>query len=70
MGVNTTCGVSPAQKRNTLMMAVGLGPVVTGQDVLPPGESGFISAAGVPSPHMCDQVTLFNDFTYKAMPKA
>lgn len=35
---------------------------------VPPGESGFSSAAGVPSPHMCDQVSLFNDFTYKPMP--
>jgi hypothetical protein len=36
----------------------------------PAGESGFISAAGVPSPHRCDQVSLLNDFTYKPMPKS
>jgi penicillin amidase len=70
VGVTTSCGISPAQNRSTFMMAVDLGPVVTGQDLLPPGESGFISAAGVPSPHMCDQVSLFNDFTYKPMPRA
>jgi hypothetical protein len=41
---------------------------VTGQDVLPPGQSGFINAAGAPDPHLCDQVGLFNAFQYKAMP--
>jgi hypothetical protein len=69
IGVKTKCGVSAAQNRSTWMMAVDVGPVVTGQDVLPPGESGFISSARVPSPHMCDQVKLFNDFTYTPMPK-
>jgi penicillin G amidase len=70
IGVTTTCGTSAAQNRSTFMMAVDVGPVVTGQDLLPPGESGFISAAGVPSPHMCDQVSLLNNFTYKPMPKS
>jgi penicillin amidase len=70
VGVTTTCGVSAAQNRSTFMMAVDVGPVVTGQDLIPPGESGFISAAGVPSPHMCDQVSLLNDFTYKPIPKS
>jgi hypothetical protein len=37
-------------------------------DELPPGQSAFISAAGVPSPNFCDQVGLFNDFRYKNMP--
>jgi penicillin G amidase len=68
-GVTTTCGTSAAQNRSTFMMAVDVGPVVTGQDLLPPGESGFISQAGVPSKHMCDQVSHLNDFTYKPMPK-
>ena len=65
------CGTSASQNRSTFMMAVDVGPhLVTGRDVLPPGESGFISAAGVPSPHLCDQVGLFDTFTYKAMPPA
>lgn len=46
------------------------GTTLTGQDELPPGQSAFISAAGVPSPHFCDQVGLFNDFRYKTMPPA
>jgi acyl-homoserine lactone acylase PvdQ len=69
-GVTTHCGTSASQNRSTFMMAVDVGPVVTGQDELPPGESGFISAAGVPSAHLCDQVSLFNDFRYKPMPPA
>ena len=53
------------------MMAVDVGPrLVTGRDELPPGQSGFISAAGAASPHLCDQVGLFNDFRYKEMPPA
>jgi penicillin G amidase len=70
VGVTTHCGTSTSQNRSTFMMAVDVGRVVTGQDELPPGESGFISAAGVPSAHLCDQVSLFNDFTYKPMPPA
>jgi penicillin amidase len=69
-GVTTNCGTSASQNRSTFMMAVDAGQTLTGQDELPPGQSGFISAAGVPSPHLCDQVTLFNDFRYKAMPPA
>jgi penicillin amidase len=70
-GVVTACGTSASQNRSTFMMAVDAGPqLVTGHDELPPGESGFISAAGVPSQHLCDQVSLFDDFRYKAMPPA
>src|SRR6516162_692871 len=66
--ITTNCGTSATQNRSTFMMAVDVGPTLTGQDELPPGQSAFISAAGVPSPHLCDQVGLFNDFLYKNMP--
>ncbi|HVB45857.1 MAG TPA: penicillin acylase family protein [Streptosporangiaceae bacterium] len=69
-GVITHCGVSASQNRSTFMMAVDARPGMTGQDVLPPGQSGFISATGTPSPHLCDQVGLFDTFTYKNMPPA
>jgi penicillin amidase len=63
------CGTSASQNRSTFMMGVDVGPkTLTGADVLPPGESGFLGADGVPSPHLCDQVTLFNTFHYKPMP--
>jgi len=68
VGITTNCGTSATQNRSTFMMAVDVGPKLTGQDELPPGQSAFISAAGVPSPHLCDQVGLFNDFRYKNMP--
>jgi penicillin G amidase len=69
VGVTTHCGTSASQNRSTFMMAVDVGPHrLTGQDELPPGESAFISASGTPSPHLCDQVSLFNGFRYKAMP--
>lgn len=53
------------------MMAVDVGPrLVAGRGELPPGHSGFMAAAGSPSPHLCDQVGLFNDFRYKNLPPA
>jgi len=68
-GYTVNCGTSASQNRSTFMMAVDVGPeTLTGADVLPPGESGFLGADGVPSPHLCDQVTLFDTFHYKAMP--
>jgi penicillin G amidase len=69
-GVVTHCGTSPSQNRSTFMMAIDANRLMTGQDVLPPGQSGFISSLGVPSAHLCDQVGLFNSFTYKRMPGA
>ena len=47
------------------------------ENVIPPGQSGFISAAGVPSPHFADQWYLYTssegdgpilmkDFTFSA----
>jgi penicillin G amidase len=69
-GVVTHCGTSASQNRSTFMMAIDDNRFMTGQDVLPPGQSGFISASGVPSPHLCDQVGLFDTFTYKNMPSA
>jgi penicillin amidase len=68
VGITTSCGTSASQNRSTFMMAVDVGGKLTGQDELPPGQSAFISSAGVPSPHFCDQVGLFNDFRYKNMP--
>ncbi len=69
VGITTHCGTSASQNRSTFMMGVDVGPTLTGQDELPPGQSAFISAAGTPSPHFCDQVGLFNDFRYKNMPR-
>ena len=69
-GVHTNCGTSASQNRSTYMQAIDMRPPVIGVNVLPPGQSGFISAAGVPIPHLCDQVGLFDSFRYKPMPPA
>jgi penicillin amidase len=68
VGVTTHCGTSPSQNRSTYMQAVDVNHQILGVNVLPPGQSGFISAAGMPDPHFCDQVGLFNSFQYKPMP--
>jgi penicillin amidase len=70
VGITTNCGTSPSQNRSTYMQAIDVNNQIVGVNVLPPGQSGFISAAGVPDPHFCDQVGLFNSFQYKAMPPA
>jgi penicillin amidase len=70
VGINPGCGTSPAQNRSTYMQATDLNNQIVGVNVLPPGQSGFISAAGTPDPHLCDQVGLFNSFQYKPMPPA
>jgi penicillin G amidase len=68
-GYTVDCGTSASQNRSTFMMAVDVGPEkLTGADVLPPGQSGFLGVNGVPSPYLCDQVSLFDTFHYKAMP--
>ncbi len=66
-GVTVNCGTSASQERSSYFEAVDLGPEPVAYDLLPPGQSGFISMAGVPSPYLCDQVGLFNDFQYKPM---
>jgi len=66
-GVTVNCGTSASQERSSYFEAVDLGPDPVSYDLLPPGQSGFISMTGVPSPYFCDQVSLFNSFQYKPM---
>jgi len=51
------------------MSAPAAATVLEAKDVLPPGQSGFVSIAGVAdgtgSPHLTDQVGLFSNFEYK-----
>jgi len=68
IGVTIHCGTSASQNRSTYMQAIDMTPQVVGQNVLPPGQSGFFSSSGKPSSHVCDQVKLFDTFTYKDMP--
>ncbi|HIL57457.1 MAG TPA: T9SS type A sorting domain-containing protein [Rhodothermales bacterium] len=59
------------------VLAFDDGSVLRAENVIPPGQSGFVSSAGVPSPHFADQWPLYvssampgpvlmKDFTFSA----
>ncbi|MDA8313498.1 MAG: penicillin acylase family protein [Actinomycetota bacterium] len=62
--LKSVCGTSAEQNRSTYYIDMDMAPVPFGVELMPPGESGFISATGVPSTHICTQVQMFNDFQY------
>jgi len=41
---------------------------IVGYDVVPPGQSGFVNQAGVPSKHHTDQMEMFTNFELKPVP--
>jgi hypothetical protein len=60
-------GARPTQNRSTWMQAITLDKKgISGLDVLVPGESGFISKTGTPSPHFNDQVSLVQQLRVQA----
>ena len=67
----TTFGKAPSENRSTYMQALELGKPIRGENVIPPGQSGFIrhlgTLMGEADPHMGDQADLFRTFTYKPM---
>ncbi len=67
----TSFGKAAEENRSTYMQAVEVGRTLRGENVLPPGESGFIhqlpNGQGQADPHMGDQADLFRTFTYKPM---
>jgi hypothetical protein len=66
----STFGRAPEENRSTYMQALELGRPITGENVIPPGQSGFIrevGGQGQADPHMGDQADLFRSFTYKPM---
>lgn len=67
IGVTTHFGRSPSQERSTYMQMLELSTPIRGINVLPPGQSGFISKSGRPGPHFGDQIKLFDAFSYKPM---
>lgn len=62
-------GVPEAIKSHgTYQQAIELGLTSSqNYNILPPGQSGFISLGGVPSPHLQDQWTLHENWDYKIM---
>jgi hypothetical protein len=67
LGVTSHLGRSPSQERSTYMQGLELGRRIRGVNVLPPGQSGFISKTGQLDPHFGDQIGLFDRFAYKPM---
>ncbi len=62
-------GSIPLSNRATYAQIVIFGKKkVFAESIQPLGQSGFISAAGVPDPHFADQLELFSNFEYKPMP--
>jgi penicillin G amidase len=54
----------------TALPAVAHARILRAEDVLPPGQSGYVSipgtAAGTGSPHLTDQTNLFVNFQFKS----
>ena len=44
-----------------------LDPTPQGENVTPPGQSGFVSKDGKRSDHFADQIDLFKNYNYKNM---
>ena len=62
-------GSIPLSNRATYAQIVIFGKKkVFAESIQPLGQSGFISAAGVPDVHFADQLDLFSNFEYKPMP--
>jgi penicillin amidase len=69
MGALPGDDIHPYMNRGTYnqiaeMLAEGL---PNAENVIPPGQSGFVAFPGVPSPHVADQVPLYATWTYKPM---
>jgi penicillin amidase len=68
----TQFGTAPSENRSTYMQALELGRPITGENVIAPGQSGFVKPlgpgqGGMADPHMGDQAALFRTFSYKPM---
>jgi penicillin amidase len=51
---------------NNVFVATGSG--IEARDVNPPGQGGHWKSSGEPEPHRDDQLTLYSEFGYKALP--
>ena len=79
LGVNFR-GVPQAAKRPTVdipeyanrgsenNLFIARGDRFEAYDSIPPGQSGFVSAAGEEDPHYRDQLEMFSQFKYKKIP--
>ena len=60
-------GEIPLSNRATYAQIVELSTPIVAANIIPLGQSGFISPAGVPDPHFGDQLALYREFQYKPM---
>ncbi|MCL4468284.1 MAG: penicillin acylase family protein [Deltaproteobacteria bacterium] len=67
----TNFGKAPSQNRSTYMQVINLTDPAFGENVLAPGENGFIqfnsNGTGTVGSNFGDQIDLFKSFTYKPM---
>lgn len=64
---NVTLPDMPYMNRGTENHFVELSFPVRGENVVPPGNSGFVSKDGKLSPHFSDQIALYVSWNYKPM---
>jgi penicillin amidase len=61
-------GRIPLSNRATYAQVIVLGDKKSvGYNIIPLGQSGFISPEGTPGPHVADQLPLYRNFQYKTM---
>jgi penicillin G amidase len=66
--IGIEAGRIPLSNRSTYAQVIVLGADgVTGYNIIPLGQSGFISANGDLDPHFRDQLSLYRNFEYKHM---
>lgn len=67
----THFGTAPSQNRSTYMQIINLTDPIFGENILAPGENGFIqfnpNGTGTVGPNFGDQIDLFKSFAYKPM---
>ena len=61
----TTAGEMAMMNRGTEEHIVRLGEEVHAENILPPGNDGYVALDGSTGPHFDDQLPLFRDFEYK-----
>ncbi|MGB9735829.1 MAG: penicillin acylase family protein [bacterium] len=67
----THFGTAPSQNRSTYMQVINLTDPIFGENILAPGENGFVQSnpdgTGTVGPNFGDQIELFKAFEYKPM---
>lgn len=62
------CGEIPMSNRASYGQVIELSTPIRAENILPLGQSAFISPAGTPDAHFDDQLALYRTFQHKPMP--